>query len=91
MAIVSSDLGRFGVTTERAPKGPITAARQRRTWMIYGAMCVLGPLPALIGASPSWQAAGLGLWMPGAGFVAVGVLGQNLLERHFAVELAIAR
>jgi hypothetical protein len=72
MAIVSSDLGRFGVTTERAPKGPITAARQRRTWMIYGAMCVLGLLPALIGASPSWQAAGLGLWMPGAGFVAVG-------------------
>ena len=72
MATVSSDLGRFGVATDRAPKGPITAARQRRTWLVYGAMCVLGLLPVLVGAPAAWQAAGLGLWMPGAGFVAAG-------------------
>lgn len=53
-------------------KGPVTAARQRRTALIYAALCVLGFLPVLAGAPASWQAAGLGLWLPGAGFLAVG-------------------
>ncbi|MBM4335333.1 MAG: hypothetical protein FJ108_05370 [Deltaproteobacteria bacterium] len=53
-------------------KGPVTAARQRRTALIYAALCALGFLPVLAGAPASWQAAGLGLWLPGAGFLAVG-------------------
>ena len=50
--------------------GPFTRARQQRTLAIYGAICVVGALPALLGASTGWQAAGLGLWLPGAGFMA---------------------
>ncbi len=53
-------------------KGPVTSARQRRTAMIYAAVWMLGLVPVLMNASAGWQAAGLGLWMPGAGFVAVG-------------------
>jgi hypothetical protein len=53
-------------------KGPVTIARQRRTYLAYAMMVLLGALPALLSASPAWQAAGLGLWLPGAGFLAVG-------------------
>lgn len=54
------------------PKGPVTSARQRRTALIYATAVFLGLLPMLLGSSPALQAAGLGLWMPGAGFLAVG-------------------
>lgn len=54
------------------PRGRVTMARQRRTAMVYGALCLLGLVPALLDLGPGWQAAGLGLWLPGAGFVAVG-------------------
>ncbi len=54
------------------PRGPVTIARQRRTAMIYGVAAVAGLVPLLANASPAWQAAGLGLWVPGAGFLAVG-------------------
>jgi len=72
MATVASEIGRIGPAADRAPKGPVTIARQRRTYMVYATLCAIGLLPALFGASAAWQAAGLGLWMPGAGFVAVG-------------------
>lgn len=52
--------------------GPVTSARLRRTAMIYAAVWFAGLLPVLVGASAGWQAFGLGLWMPGAGFAAVG-------------------
>ena len=68
------DIG-FGTAAAQplpAQKGPVTAARQRRTWTIYAALCVAGLLPTLLGASASLQAAGIGLWLPGAGFLSVG-------------------
>ncbi len=52
--------------------GPVTVARQRRTAMIYGAAVLLGLAPTFLGASPAWQAAGLGLIVPGGGFLATG-------------------
>lgn len=52
--------------------GPVTAARQRRTALIYATLCVIGLLPSIVGTSPGARAAGLGLWFPGAGFLAVG-------------------
>ena len=52
--------------------GPVTMAKQRRTAMVYGAFVLLGALPWLLQLSPALKAAGLGLWFPGAGFVAVG-------------------
>ena len=72
MSTLGSDAQRLPLTTTRAPKGPVTAARQRRTFLVYAVACGIGLAPALLGASAAWQAAGLGLWMPGAGFVAVG-------------------
>lgn len=52
--------------------GPVTASRLRRTALVYAIVCTLGILPVLVGASPGLQAAGLGLWFPGAGFLASG-------------------
>ncbi len=55
-----------------ATAGPLTIARQRRTAFVYTAMCVLGLVPIVFGMSPGMQAAGLGLWIPGGGFIATG-------------------
>jgi len=52
--------------------GPITAARLRRSKLVYAGLCGLGLLPCVLGLSAGWQAAGLGLLFPGAGFLAVG-------------------
>ncbi|QOZ51594.1 hypothetical protein [Bradyrhizobium sp. CCBAU 53338] len=57
---------------QRLRKGPVTARRQRRTVLVYSAICLLGAAPLLLGAPASWQAAGVGLWAPGAGFLAAG-------------------
>lgn len=59
--------------------GPVTAARQRRTYLIYAAMLVLGALPWLIGGNAFLKAAGLGLFFPGAGFIASAGLWAVLL------------
>src|SRR5712691_6722453 len=53
-------------------KGPVTASRHRRNALVYGIACVLGILPTLLGMPAGWQAFGLGLFLPGAGFLAVG-------------------
>lgn len=52
--------------------GPVTAAKQARTAGVYLTACCLGLVPSVLGLAPSWQAAGLGLLFPGAGFIAVG-------------------
>jgi hypothetical protein len=72
MATRPSDIYRLPLTAVESHAGPVTTARQRRTLIVYAAVCVVGLLPVLFGAAPGLQAAGLGLWMPGAGFVAVG-------------------
>ena len=61
-----------GLSPHRGRKGPVTAARQRRTWTIYLAMCAIGLSPTLMASPPALQAAGLGLIVPGGGFLAVG-------------------
>ncbi|HKC52885.1 MAG TPA: hypothetical protein VKF60_18995 [Myxococcota bacterium] len=66
-------------------KGPVTAARQRRTALVYTVMCLVGFAPVLAGAPAGWQAAGLGLWLPGAGFVAVGGLAALLFPLTLAL------
>lgn len=69
--IESEILGRFARLPGRI-QGPVTAARRRRNLMLYGALVVLALLPLWSGAGAGWQAAGLGLFMPGSGFLAVG-------------------
>jgi len=57
---------------ERSGPGPVTASRLRRTALIYFGILLLGGAPLLMRLSPAWQAAGVGLWFPGAGFLADG-------------------
>lgn len=52
--------------------GPVTKRLQSRTTAIYIVMLILGALPYLFHLSGSWKAFGLGLWLPGGGFLAVG-------------------
>lgn len=72
MTVHDIGLAQFGATPLPGRTGPVTAARQRRTWLFYGAAVALGLSPTLLGAAPGWQAAGLGLLVPGGGFLAVG-------------------
>lgn len=53
-------------------KGPVTAGRHRRNAVLYALVCILGLVPSWLQMSAGWQAAGLGLFAPGAGFVALG-------------------
>ena len=53
-------------------KGPLTRARQRRAMFVYGLLCAVGLAPIWLELAPAWQVAGLGLWMPGGGFIALG-------------------
>jgi hypothetical protein len=71
VAVIPSDIAQAFIRREAAV-GPVTSARHRRIAMIYAAMCILGLLPTILSMSPSLQAAGLGLWIPGGGFLAVG-------------------
>jgi hypothetical protein len=71
MAVVPSDIAQPFIRRE-ATVGPVTSARHRRIAIIYAAMCVVGLVPTILGISPALQAAGLGLWIPGGGFLAVG-------------------
>ena len=52
--------------------GDLTRVRHRRTAVSYGVLLVVGALLLGLASSPAWQALGVGLWFPGAGFLAVG-------------------
>ena len=73
-AIEPEVLGRF-VKIPRSIKGPVTAARHRRNAMVYGGLVLIGLAPIWLGAAAGWQSAGLGLLLPGGGFLALGVGG----------------
>ncbi len=57
------------VTTGSAPR---TREALRRTAIGYALLCALGLIPVLADTSAPLQAFGLGLWFPGAGFLAAG-------------------
>lgn len=63
--------------TQIAAPQPSRVARslEWRARGVHAALCILGILPSLMQLSPSLQAAGLGLWFPGAGFLALGPWG----------------
>ena len=68
-ALATADAFKAGTT------GPISRGRHQRNAWVYGALCVLGLMPTWFGLSPGLQAAGLGLLLPGGGFLALGPLG----------------
>jgi hypothetical protein len=71
MNTTTVDSGTEGVL-RGAVKGPVTASRHRRNIVFYAGICILAYLPIALQLSPGWQAAGLGLLLPGAGFFATG-------------------
>ena len=72
MSVIESDvLGQFSSAPNFAP-GPVTASRMRRNWTVYGCVVLLGLSTVALDMSPGWQAAGLGLLLPGAGFLSLG-------------------
>jgi hypothetical protein len=72
MAVIESDILDFSRNFSTRGTGPVTASRYRRNALVYIALAVAGMLPSITGAAPGWQAAGLGLLVPGAGFLALG-------------------
>lgn len=64
-------------------KGNLTKFRQTRALLVYGLLCILGLAPIWLEWSPGWQAAGIGLWLPGGGFLAVGGWWSVLLVPTF--------
>jgi Linalool dehydratase/isomerase len=71
MAVAAHEVVQQFISRE-ATKGPVTTSRQRRAALIYAAICVLGLVPIVFGMPPGAKAAGIGLWIPGGGFVAAG-------------------
>jgi hypothetical protein len=66
------------LTQNRIPdahRSVVALTRERRAAFVYIVLCMIGMLPTFLDASPAWRAAGLGLWFPGAGFLAIGPLG----------------
>ncbi len=72
MATLESDVLKPRVEFPSGAKGPVTASRHRRNALVYAALSVLALTPLWLEAGAGWQAAGLGLFLPGAGFIAVG-------------------
>lgn len=68
--ILSESWARHSPLARGRTIGPVTAAYQRRTFIIYACFFVAGSLPWLLGGSGFLKSAGLGLWFPGAGFLA---------------------
>jgi hypothetical protein len=50
-------------------QGPLLARRTRRTVAVLLALALLGMVPTFVDASPAWRAFGLGLVLPGGGFL----------------------
>jgi hypothetical protein len=59
-------------TLPSSVKGPVTASRHRRNAFFYALICIVALLPTLLHWGPGAQAAGIGLFAPGAGFLAAG-------------------
>lgn len=50
-------------------RGPLVAARLRRTAIAFGLVWIAALLPVVLDAAPGWKAFGLGLLLPGGGFL----------------------
>jgi hypothetical protein len=70
--------------------GPVIRRYRIRTFLIWALVAALGLLPTLLRAPARLQAAGLGTWFPGAGFLASGLWWATVLTLVlFAVSMAL--
>lgn len=72
MSVIDSDVLGGAQVFQKGGKGPVTAARHRRNALVYAGLAIAAFLPAVFDAPAAWQAAGLGLLLPGGGFLALG-------------------
>ncbi|WP_374526969.1 hypothetical protein [Novosphingobium sp.] len=72
MATLAVDFDATRLPQTRGGTGTATARIQRRTWTVWLTLCAIGLAPHVLGLSPALKAAGLGLWLPGGGFLALG-------------------
>jgi hypothetical protein len=74
---------RTALIPERAqPHGPVTIARLWRTALGYGAFFAVGTALAALSASPGVRAFGLGLLVPGGGFLVYAAGGPSSVLAH---------
>ncbi len=63
------------IPARTAPHGPLTARRLHRFYAFLAVEFLLGIAPLVLGWSAAWQAFGLGMIFPGAGFLYAGGIG----------------
>jgi hypothetical protein len=91
-AIRESGVDSFALPQRARFNGPVAARRLRRTLAGYLVIAALGLLPTIVGSSVPWQALGLGLVLPGGGFLMFGwwaVAGVGLTLLGFGVALLL--
>jgi len=70
--------------------GPVIRRYRIRTLLIWAVVAALGLLPTLLRAPAPLQAAGLGMWFPGAGFLSSGLWWATVLTHIlFVVSVAL--
>jgi len=65
----------FPFTPLKFARGPLAKSRRRRSLIVYVLLCIIGSIPSFTGLFPQLRVAGMGLWFPGAGFLALGPWG----------------
>ena len=71
--------------TKNTNDGPLSKSRLRRTSIFFLVLGIIGLIPTVLGLSPAWQAGGLGLVFPGAGFLSVGGWAILLMPLTYAL------
>ncbi|MEZ5169957.1 MAG: hypothetical protein R3A49_04335 [Acidimicrobiia bacterium] len=61
--------GAYLIPLRRRVTGPVVTSRLRRTMLGFAVVWALAALPLLLDARPGWKAFGLGLFVPGGGFL----------------------
>lgn len=87
-AFRESGLDSFELPQRSRFNGPVASHRLRRTLTAYLIIAAMGLLPTVLEFSAPWQALGLGLILPGGGFLVFGwwaALGVALTLLAFAV------
>jgi hypothetical protein len=81
------------IPTRETPNGALTVRRLRRFYAMLAVVFAAGIAPVLLGASAQWKAFGLGLVLPGGGFLyaggIVGIVGAVLSIAAFAAIMFI--
>jgi MFS family permease len=89
MAAVSDSVSiAVGPIDDRYGAAPVSRGRMRRALLIYAVVFICALVPVLTHAPAFWQAVGLGVILPGGGFLAVGGWASLLFPLTLVLMLA---